>query len=133
MTMLIAALPLARYPHAHAPLQGEYAPADLLCPHTWRWAPLDVAGPLLDGDKYAILDADARADPSIIEDIKKRRLAAAAAAIRYVPLALRERSAEALAVAGDLVPQGQRMAKEALLQLAERVSPELFRRIVVRF
>lgn len=119
--------------HLPFPPQGEYAPAELLCPHTWRWVPLEAAGPLLDADKYAVLDPEARADASIIEDIRKRRLAAAAGAIRSVPLALRQRSPEALAVVGDLVPQGQRMAKEALLQLGERVSPELFRRIVVQF
>jgi len=120
-------------PFFPAPPQGEYAPSDLLCPHTWRWVPLADCAPLLDADKYAILDPAARASPSLVADERRQRLAAAAGAVPATPVFLRRVHADSLVLLRDLTEEGRRIVKDALLGLFERCTPELARRLAVQF
>ncbi|MCJ8730871.1 hypothetical protein PDJAM_G00189480 [Pangasius djambal] len=50
--------------------KGQYQPADLLCPETYMWVPIEKCVPRLDASAYARLNEDTRAgDASALKDL----------------------------------------------------------------
>jgi len=68
---------------------------------------------------------------AIHADLRRSRLAMAAAALPGLPLLLRAVEPGALAVAADLTPDGRRIVAKAAGELLERCSPALAQRLVV--
>jgi hypothetical protein len=116
--------------------KADFSPAELLCPATWAWVPLDdAARAALDADAAAALEPAARADAAVAAAARARRARAAdAAADAAVLLLTRPRGPAVLTSLAGLAaapPAARASLRAALAALFARTAPDFAQRVVV--